>query len=166
MNNARKLKIAVLYGGKSAEHNVSIESAKNVMAAMDKKKYKILPIEIDRQGKRHAMLAGEMKNADVIFPVLHGSYGEDGTMQGLCKLLDKPFVGCGVLGSAIGMDKEATKRLLRDAGIPTAKFITIDIGLTRLPKFEAKSRLETSRTGVRRVSNADFNKEIGQTLVA
>ena len=121
---SKKLKMAVLYGGKSAEHDVSIESAKNVMAAMDKKKYKILPIEIDRQGKRHAILAEEMKNADVIFPVLHGSYGEDGAMQGLCKLLDKPFVGCGVLGSAIGMDKEATKRLLRDAGIPVAKFIT------------------------------------------
>ena len=121
---SKKLKIAVLYGGKSAEHDVSIESAKNVMAAMDKKKYVILPIGIDRQGKRHAMLAGEMKNADVIFPVLHGSYGEDGAMQGLCELLDKPFVGCGVLGSAIGMDKEATKRLLRDAGVPVAKFIT------------------------------------------
>ena len=123
---SKKLKIAVLYGGKSTEHDVSIESAKNVMAAMDKKKYKILPIEIDRQGKRHAILAEEMKNADVIFPVLHGSCGEDGAMQGLCKLLDKPFVGCGVLGSAIGMDKEATKRLLRDAGIPVAKFIAID----------------------------------------
>src|SRR3989338_4120553 len=121
---SKKLKIAVLYGGKSAEHDVSIESAKNVMAGMDKKKYKILPIEIDRQGKRHALCVKEMKNADVIFPVLHGSYGEDGAMQGLCKLLDKPFVGCGVLGSAIGMDKEATKRLLRDAGIPVAKFIT------------------------------------------
>src|SRR3989344_38754 len=121
---SKKLKMAVLYGGKSAEHDVSIESAKNVMAAMDKKKYKILPIEIDRQGKRHAILAEEMKNADVIFPVLHGSYGEDGAMQGLCELLGKPFVGCGVLGSAIGMDKEATKRLLRDAGVPVAKFIT------------------------------------------
>lgn len=121
----KKLKIAVLYGGKSAEHDVSVESAKNVMAAMDKNKYIILPIEIDRQGKRHAILAGEMKNADVIFPVLHGSYGEDGAVQGLCRLLDKPFVGCGVLGSAIGMDKEATKRLLYEAGISVAKFITI-----------------------------------------
>lgn len=121
----KKLKIAVLYGGKSAEHDVSVESAKNVMAVMDKKKYIILPIEIDRQGEKHAILAGEMKNADVIFPVLHGSYGEDGTIQGLCKLLDKPFVGCGVLGSAIGMDKETTKRLLREAGIPVAEFVTI-----------------------------------------
>ena len=179
---SKKLKIAVLYGGKSAEHDVSIESAKNVMAAMDKKKYKILPIEIDRQGKRHTMLAEEIKNADVIFPVLHGSYGEDGTMQGLCKLLDKPFVGCGVLGSAIGMDKEATKRLLRDAGIPTAKFITIDIGLTRLsrkpvnpeelpaqatrvcPISSLKSTFDTRRTPVRLVSSLDFASNLGKRV--
>lgn len=122
---SKKLKIAVLYGGKSPEHDVSIESAKNVMAAMDKNKYEILPIEIDRQGKRHANLAEEIKSVDVVFPVLHGAYGEDGTIQGLCKLLDKPFVGCGVLGSAVGMDKEATKHLLRETGVPVAKFITI-----------------------------------------
>lgn len=155
----RKLRVGIIFGGKSAEHEVSLQSAKNVIAALDKKKYEPVLIGIDKAGRwrlgegtrfllnaedpkliklnrgrdvaiapgRDAQLMALSGAApgvlDVVFPVLHGTYGEDGTMQGLLKLLDVPFVGPGVLGSALGMDKDAAKRLLRDAGIPVAKFL-------------------------------------------
>jgi D-alanine-D-alanine ligase len=115
----KKLKIGVLFGGKSAEHEVSINSANNVMAGLDKKKYEIVPIKIKKDGKFDASL---LNNLDVVFPVLHGPFGEDGSMQGLLKLAGVPFVGPGVLGSAVGMDKEITKRVLRDNGIPIGDF--------------------------------------------
>lgn len=121
----KKLRVAILFGGRSAEHEVSLQSAKNVIAALDPDKYELILMKIDKSGKldEHVgkFLAGK---ADVVFPVLHGTYGEDGTVQGLLKLVDVPFVGAGVLGSAVGMDKDAQKRLLRDAGIPVAKFLT------------------------------------------
>jgi D-alanine-D-alanine ligase len=118
----KKLKIGVLFGGKSAEHDVSLQSAKNVINGLDKNKYQITPIKINRDGKFDF---GLVKKFDVIFPVLHGPFGEDGSMQGLLKLAGIPFVGPSVLGSAVGMDKDVMKRLLRDAGIPIGKFITI-----------------------------------------
>lgn len=118
----KKLKIGVLFGGKSAEHDVSLQSAKNVINGLDKNKYQITPIKINRDGKFDFSL---VKKFDVIFPVLHGPFGEDGSMQGLLKLAGVPFVGPSVLGSAVGMDKDVMKRLLRDAGIPIGKFITI-----------------------------------------
>jgi D-alanine-D-alanine ligase len=170
--NQRKLRVGVLFGGKSAEHEVSLISAKNVIDAMDPEKYDISLIAIDKKGAWHlrkgaeylqhagnaklVQLHGERSpvailpkneqfglvssdneifhdeitspnalSLDVIFPVLHGSYGEDGTVQGLLKLANIPFVGAGVLGSAIGMDKDVMKRLLRDANIPIARFITL-----------------------------------------
>ena len=121
----KKIKIGVLFGGKSAEHEVSLQSAKNVINALDKTKYQIIPIKINKDGK---LKFDNFKNFDVIFPVLHGPFGEDGSMQGLLKLAGIPFVGAGVLGSAVGMDKDVMKKLLRDAGIPIAKFITIKLG--------------------------------------
>lgn len=121
----KKIKIGVLFGGKSAEHEVSINSAKNVIAALDKKKYNITPIKINKDG---IFNFDNIKNFDVIFPVMHGPFGEDGSMQGLLKLAGVPFVGPSVLGSAVGMDKDVTKRLLRDAGIPIGKFFTLKIG--------------------------------------
>ncbi len=117
-----KLKIGVLFGGKSAEHEVSIMSAKNVIAALDKSKYQIISIKIDKKGKFNF---SDLKKVDVIFPVLHGPFGEDGIMQGVFKEMGKPFVGAGVLGSAVGMDKDVMKRLLRDAGIPIGKFLVL-----------------------------------------
>ena len=116
----KKLKIGVLFGGKSAEHEVSIMSAKNVISALNKQKYRIIPIKINRDGKFNF---SAVKKSDVVFPVLHGPFGEDGIIQGFLKLIDKPFVGAGILGSAIGMDKDVMKRLFREAGIPTPKFI-------------------------------------------
>ena len=118
----KKLKIGVLFGGKSAEHEVSINSAKNVIKGLSKAKYHIIPIKIGKDGRfSHAAL----KAVDVFFPVLHGPFGEDGSMQGFLKILEKPFVGPSVLGSAVSMDKDIMKRLMRDAGIPICKFVTV-----------------------------------------
>jgi D-alanine-D-alanine ligase len=160
----RKLRVALLFGGKSAEHEISLISARNIFAAMDKKKYDVIAIGIDKQGRWHvdegarllrdaahaqvefhddgreaALLPGDSSTpvirrsagtafgpVDVVFPVLHGPFGEDGTVQGLLKLVNLPFVGAGVLGSAVGMDKDIMKRLLRDAKIPIAKFMVFE----------------------------------------
>lgn len=157
---AKKIRVALLFGGKSAEHEVSLRSAANVAAAIDTKKYEVVPIGIDKSGKwllpdsakfllegaakglkgaaskevalrpqgggAMSALSGEKSQAvDVVFPILHGPLGEDGTVQGLLTLADVPFVGSGVLGSAVGMDKEVMKRLLRDAGLPIAKFTAL-----------------------------------------
>lgn len=115
----KKIRVAILFGGRSAEHEVSVQSAKNVMAAMDRQKYSVVPMKIGKSVKWNP----KFPNIDVVFPVLHGPFGEDGTVQGLLKLMGMPFVGAGVLGSALGMDKDAMKRLLNQAGIPTARFV-------------------------------------------
>jgi D-alanine-D-alanine ligase len=160
----KKLRVALLFGGKSAEHEISLISARNIVDAMDKNKYEIVSIGIDKQGRWFfdegarllldrtqtkvefhdlknvgAVLPGASNTpmvrsssgvaigaVDVVFPVLHGPFGEDGTVQGLLKLANIPFVGAGVLGSAVGMDKDVMKRLLRDAGIPIARFMVLD----------------------------------------
>jgi len=159
----KKLRVALLFGGKSAEHEISLISARNIAAAMDKTKYDVVAIGIDKQGRWHldedarllrgaaqpavdfqdadniaAVLPGDnaipvvrgsgsgLGAIDVVFPVLHGPFGEDGTVQGLLKLANIPFVGAGVLGSAVGMDKDVMKRLLRDAQIPIAKFLVFE----------------------------------------
>ncbi|HEU0085952.1 MAG TPA: D-alanine--D-alanine ligase family protein [Candidatus Paceibacterota bacterium] len=116
----KKLKIGVLFGGKSAEHEVSLASAKNIIRALDRKKYEIVSVKIPKNGKFEIE---KLKKFDVVFPVMHGPYGEDGSIQGLLKILDVPFVGASVLGSAVGMDKDIMKRLLREAGIPIGKFL-------------------------------------------
>lgn len=152
----KKIKLGILFGGRSAEHDVSIQSARNIVEALDKEKYEVVLIGIDHAGQWYlndasrflldspnALPAYEVKNddsvalvsrsgsrdlvrtsdntdlgsVDVVFPVLHGPYGEDGTIQGMLKLFDVPFVGGDVLGSAVGMDKDVMKRLLRDDGI-------------------------------------------------
>ncbi|MBY0376554.1 D-alanine--D-alanine ligase [Patescibacteria group bacterium] len=132
-----KLKIGVIFGGKSAEHEVSIMSAKNIISALDKNKYQVVSIKVDKNGKFSFPM---LSKVDVIFTVLHGPFGEDGIMQGVFKEMGKPFVGAGVLGSAIGMDKDVMKRLLRDAGIPIGKFITIKSG-EKISFEEAKKKL-------------------------
>ncbi|MBY0544467.1 MAG: D-alanine--D-alanine ligase [Gammaproteobacteria bacterium] len=159
-----KIRVGVLFGGRSAEHDVSLQSALNVINALDKKKYEITLIGIDRRGQwyiqeplstlpnqqqaqltvtthlndwvtivpgqRHTLLTGLMTKEqvtalDIIFPVVHGPYAEDGTIQGLMRLANVPFVGSDVLSSAICMDKDIAKRLARDAGIPISRFVTI-----------------------------------------
>jgi D-alanine-D-alanine ligase len=155
----RKMKIGVLFGGKSAEHEVSLVSARNVINALDKTKYLVTPIKIDRSGKFNLNI---IKNFDVIFPVLHGPYGEDGSMQGFLKLVGVPFVGPSVLGSAVGMDKDVMKRLLRDNNIPIGKFIVLNKG-EKLSYTEIKNKLGTplfikpanlgSSVGIHKVKN-------------
>jgi D-alanine-D-alanine ligase len=160
----RKINLGILFGGKSAEHEVSLQSAKNVIDALDREKYNPVLIGIDKSGRwllndesRFLLDAGDPgrirlnpegepvallpqkkgvlsslaapereKTIDVIFPILHGPFGEDGTVQGLLKLADIPFVGAGVLASAAGMDKDVMKRLLRDAGLPIGKFLVLN----------------------------------------
>ncbi|MBP9802232.1 D-alanine--D-alanine ligase [Patescibacteria group bacterium] len=149
----KKIKVAIIFGGKSAEHEVSIQSAKTIFDCIDKKKYEPVLIKIDKIGhwkfvdstallsdkrnklnqksEEHCILIPQgngstlskdgfspKKVFDVAFPVLHGPFGEDGTIQGLLKLVNIPFVGASVLGSAVGMDKDITKRLLKEADLP------------------------------------------------
>lgn len=163
----RRLRVGILFGGRSAEHEISLLSARNVLAALDRDRFEPVLIGVDRSGRwllqEEALVLGATRDPrlialnnttdrtvsmeprptggalvpsgassatggeglralDVIFPVLHGPMGEDGTMQGLLELADVAYVGTGVLGSAVGMDKDVMKRLLRDAGIPIAAF--------------------------------------------
>jgi D-alanine-D-alanine ligase len=172
----KKINVGILFGGKSAEHEVSLESARNVYEAIDRERFNPILIGIDKsgrwllQGDSHFLLnggslreirlgeggspvalaprsggalsllntgtgqAGKTPSLDVVFPILHGPFGEDGTVQGLLKLADIPFAGSGVLGSAVGMDKDVMKRLLRDAGIPIGKFLAVR-SRDRLPPY-------------------------------
>ena len=175
----KKINVGILFGGKSTEHEVSLQSAKNIIDALDKEKYDVTLIGIDKTGQWHlhdksqfllncndpkyialsktdknVVLApgnenqqlfriastGAGSTVDVVFPVLHGPFGEDGTVQGLLKLANIPFVGAGVLGSAVGMDKDVAKRLLRDAGIPIAKFLVFHKWDETKPDFAEVSR--------------------------
>ena len=127
-----KKKVCVIYGGMSTEHDVSIISGKNVIDNLDKEKYKVSSIIIDKKGnwleegkKIIKNIVQHLKKFDVAFPVLHGKYGEDGTIQGLLDLVQVPYVGCGVLACSICMDKVYTKRIFEKAKIPQAKYIVI-----------------------------------------
>jgi D-alanine-D-alanine ligase len=137
-----KLNLAVLYGGRSGEHEVSIRSAESIMAALDAEKYKIIEYFISKEGKwQPKPISPEPEGnpgIDVVFPVLHGTFGEDGTVQGLLELADLPFVGAGVLGSSASMDKEVTKRLCREAGLPVGDYGVITGGDVNLDRLESQ----------------------------
>jgi D-alanine-D-alanine ligase len=115
-------KVGILFGGKSAEHEISKKKKKNIFNAMDKTKFEPVLVKIEKSGQWQM---NDVFKFDVIFPVLHGPFGEDGTVQGFLKMAEIPFVGSSVLGSAAGMDKDVMKRLMRDAGLPIGKFLTI-----------------------------------------
>ncbi|MBM3193075.1 MAG: D-alanine--D-alanine ligase [Chlamydiae bacterium] len=132
------MKIGILFGGKSGEHEVSIRSAKSVAEAIDRSKYEVVLIGIDKEGlwsisdesfevkngKPFIEVCHELfRGLDVVFPVLHGPFGEDGTVQGMLEIMNIPYVGASVLGSSVALDKDVTKRLLRDAKIPIADFL-------------------------------------------
>lgn len=125
------MKVGVIYGGMSTEHDVSMMSGKNVLENLDKKKYDIIPIYIDKNGKWYINnkeiknIVDKLKEMDVIFPVLHGLYGEDGTIQGMLELLTIPYVGCDIISSSMCMDKVYTKCVLQKANIKQAKYIYI-----------------------------------------
>lgn len=172
MSETNKIRVAVLYGGRSGEHEVSLISATNVIQNLDKSRFEIVPIGIDKQGawylgddsckklenngslqlrqdsekmlfapnlignyltsKSNGELATSAKQVDrlfdVVFPVIHGTLCEDGTVQGMLELADVPYVGCGVLASAVGMDKDVSKRLVAAAGVDVAPYVVIKHG--------------------------------------
>jgi D-alanine-D-alanine ligase len=217
----KRINVAILFGGKSAEHEVSLQSAKNVLEAIDKETYNPILIGIDKAGRwllsdestflinesdpklialnksseavtfapesngALSSLAGAAGNGlpvaadapaiDVAFPILHGPMGEDGTVQGLLKLANIPFVGAGVLGSAVGMDKDVMKRLLRDAGIPIANFVALRSHDARPPFGEVAEALGLpffvkpanmgSSVGVRKVgSEAEYGPALDEAF--
>jgi D-alanine-D-alanine ligase len=160
----QKRRVGIIFGGRSSEHEISLRSARSVVLALDRNRFDLTLIGVDRQGHWHLLdeqrflqltdaalpalngggpeillppvpQAGELVatdephsaalRLDVVFPVLHGTHGEDGTVQGLLELADIAYVGAGVLGSAVGMDKDVQKRLLRDAAIPIVPFATV-----------------------------------------
>src|ERR1039457_3670033 len=127
-----KTTVAVIYGGRSGEHEVSIRSAKSIRAGLDRDRYDVVDYFIDEAGKwsPEPILPepGVHPEIDVVFPVLHGTFGEDGTMQGLLELADLAYVGAGVLASAVSMDKEVTKRLCRERGLPVVDYVVLTRG--------------------------------------
>ena len=208
ISSGKKITVGILFGGKSAEHEVSLQSAKNVYDAIDRDKFEPVLIGIDKSGKwllsdasrfllndgdpRHISLnpsgsptalipasEGSLSNAasklDVVFPILHGPFGEDGTVQGLLKLAGVPFVGPDVLGSAVGMDKDVMKRLFRDAGIPIGKFLALKSHNTIPPFAEITAALGNpvfvkpanmgSSVGLSKVRNeAEFSAAVNEAF--
>jgi D-alanine-D-alanine ligase len=198
-----KLRVGIVFGGKSSEHEVSLQSAKNIVDALDKTRFEPVLLGMDKTGRwqlnapeswlNHAedpahialnpsqhrlallpgseapaltdTLSGESLPVDVIFPIVHGTLGEDGSLQGMLRMANLPFVGSDVLGSAASMDKDVAKRLLRDAGINVAPFVTlkpatrdsVDFATLSqrfgLPMF-VKPACQGSSVGVSRVTSA------------
>lgn len=163
MTTRPKLRIGVIFGGRSGEHEVSLRSARSVIAALDPNKYEVVPVGITREGRwvaatADALTAGPRNDArsatllpepgeqalmtvdpassslsvfaelDVVFPVLHGPYGEDGTIQGLLELAGLPYVGAGVVGSAVGMDKVIFKQVMVACGLPVLPWVLVTRG--------------------------------------
>jgi D-alanine-D-alanine ligase len=124
-----KLRVAVLYGGRSGEHEVSLRSARAVIDAMDPAKYEAVEYFISKEGQwsPRPILPepGANPGIDVVFPVLHGTFGEDGTVQGLLELAGLPYVGAGVLASSVAMDKEMTKRVCKERSLPVVDYVAL-----------------------------------------
>ena len=171
---ADRVRVAVLGGGRSSEHDVSLRSAASVSEGLDPRRYDVVSITIDAAGRWTDAAGAEVHltpggggplASDVVFPVLHGPFGEDGTVQGLLEMLGVPYVGSGVLGSALTMDKERCKVELRDAGIDVARQILVgpldDPAVLRervgdelgYPVFVKPARLGSS-VGISRVASA------------
>lgn len=210
-----KIKVCLLFGGKSGEHEVSLLSAKSIYDALDKDKYDVILIGIDKQGRwllgnssNYLLNAQDPKliklnatnetpvvtaiakpdktelislnsgqslsSVDVFFPIIHGTYGEDGSLQGLLELMNVPYVGAGVLGSAIGMDKDVMKQLLMQNKIPVAKYHALkkvrfnDVILKEIadslkfPIFVKPANLGSS-VGVSKANNIEDLKNAAQT---
>jgi D-alanine-D-alanine ligase len=124
-----KIRVALIYGGRSGEHEVSLRSAESVKGALDRDKYQILEYFIAKNGKWSPTALvpepGGNPEIDVVFPMLHGTFGEDGTIQGLLELAELPYVGAGVLASAVSMDKAVAKRLCVQAGLPVVDYMIL-----------------------------------------
>lgn len=209
-----KLNLGIIFGGKSAEHEISLISAKNIIDNTNKDKYEIYPIGINKNGEfllfsgnDYILDAQDTKKVrlnnngtpitfnfgegqeiigildknlkiklDVVFPVLHGTFGEDGTIQGLLEIANIPYVGANVLGSAVGMDKEITKKILENSGIKTAKFLSFlssekqDINFSSIYSqlgipFFIKPASAGSSVGIYKIKdNKDFLEKINDTF--
>ena len=124
----KRLRVGVVFGGRSVEHDVSLVSGRAIMDALDPRRYQVVPIAVGRDGRWPAglieRLLGRKSGLDVVIPMIHGTDGEDGSLQGLLTLSGVPFVGSAVLGSAVGMDKDVMKTLLQNAGLPTVRHRT------------------------------------------
>ncbi len=127
--SAKRLRVAVIYGGRSGEHEVSLRSAQAIMEGLSPAKYEVIEYLIGKEGRwsPRPILPepGAQPEIDVAFPVLHGTFGEDGTVQGLLELADLPYVGAGVLASAASMDKDVTKRICLQRGLPVVEYVTV-----------------------------------------
>jgi D-alanine-D-alanine ligase len=200
-----KIRVAVLYGGRSGEHEVSLRSATNVIKNLDRSRFDVVPIGIDKQGSwflgediaknlldstdvvqlrqdiekmlftpsligkqplaRASDLITPLKNSerlfDVIFPVIHGVLCEDGTVQGLLELADVPYVGCGVLSSAVGMDKDVSKRLAVNAGLLVAPYLLIKRGQWDKNSAEFCAQVEAKLTFPVFVKPANTGSSVG-----
>jgi D-alanine-D-alanine ligase len=198
-----KTKVAILYGGRSVEHAVSVNSARNIFEYIDKKLFQPIAVGISKTGQWYltdgvskdiqkgkplglvlnaekpgliVMKENRKVTPDVIFPVLHGTDGEDGSIQGMVKAIDLPLVGTGVLGSAVSMNKIVAKRLLSDAGLPVSDFMTFrfddkgKISFNAIVKklglpFMVKSASLGSSVGVTKVkSKKDFNQAVEEAF--
>jgi D-alanine-D-alanine ligase len=208
-----RLRVAVLYGGRSTEHEISQQSAAAVVAQLDKQKYEVIPISIDKQGRfhRHDLAALQAQNPrvlatestgstltvaarpgplfvndsadapqiDVVIPMMHGPLCEDGSIQGLLELAEIPYVGSRVLGSAIGMDKDVAKRLVRAEGIEVGPYVCVPIGHWQRDHASYIARIESdlgypvfvkpatlgSSVGVTRAGNrAELEKSVAEAL--
>lgn len=124
-----RTRVAVIYGGRSGEHEVSLRSAKSIIEAMDTEKYNVLHYLISKEGKwsPRPIVPEPSGNPeiDVAFPALHGTFGEDGTLQGLLELANLPYVGAGVLASSVSMDKDVMKRLAKERGLPVVEYLVL-----------------------------------------
>jgi D-alanine-D-alanine ligase len=196
----KKLRVGVLFGGKSGEHEVSLLSARSILKAIDRKKYDVVELGITKDGRwlqggaAQALLGGEAAAAsaanaasaggesglsivsaaaepgtgtglDVVFPVLHGTFGEDGTIQGLFELADIAYVGSGVLGSAAGMDKDAMKRMFVAAGLPLTPHVTLLRSEWRTDPKKATRRVEKQLTYPVFVKPANLGSSVGISKV-
>jgi D-alanine-D-alanine ligase len=192
----KRLRVGVLFGGRSGEHEVSLNSAASVIAALDPGRYDVVPIGITKDGQwmagssaqnllpevllggRRVMLGPDPNLAalvpfdieqpepvevDVVFPVLHGTYGEDGTVQGLLELADLPYVGSGVIGSAVGMDKDMQKRLFLQAKLPVADFLAVSRGRWEREPLAVRREIEKKFRYPVFVKPATLGSSVGMT---
>jgi D-alanine-D-alanine ligase len=197
-NEKKRLRIGVLFGGRSGEHEVSLSSAASVIRGLDPKKYEAVPIGISKSGQwligagaqkmlpevlksgERVLLSsdpslaalvpldvarGGAQRVDVVFPVLHGTFGEDGTVQGLLDLAGLPYVGAGVLGSAVGMDKDIQKRLFIQAGLPVGKFLAFPRSEWEKSRAKVLNKIAKEIRFPLFVKPATLGSSVGMTMV-
>jgi D-alanine-D-alanine ligase len=197
LNQKKLLRVGVLFGGRSGEHEVSLASAASVIRGLDPDKYEAVPIGITKDGHwligegavkmlpdvlkggRRVMLTADPTEAaivpldrgagaqrlDVVFPVLHGTYGEDGTIQGMLDLAGLPYVGAGVLGSAVGMDKDVSKKLFQSAGIPVVPWVAVRRAEWEKDPSDVKAKIEEEFPYPVFVKPATLGSSVGMTKV-